>query len=258
MPEYFIKKDFNSEAEGPVTLDQLKAMVPTGKITPQTLHFYDDVIGWQPIQMNFALTQALFPNKPKLSLKKAPSPQAAASHKKTQPGLTVEDMLETAQGHTDARRAQTQEKQWQERVGALSLPVLTLLTLFMGGLLIFANWAAGQALVKGDWTQLLSSPGLPLGVVVLVLAGLLLLTVVAVYPGVRYVGLILMGYFGIHAWSYLAQGLPQGWWLLWAGLAYGLGVLLVTLTLNFFIFFLATLLSFAGIGAYAYFLFLRL
>lgn len=257
MPEYFIKKDFQAEAEGPFTPDELKKLVDKGNVTPQTLHFYDDLVGWQPIQANAPLTSVLFPGKPKLSLKK-PSAAPAPSSKKTQPGLTVEKMLQSAQGNTDASRAQTAEKQWADRVAALSLPILTLLTLFMGGLLIFAHWTVGQKLIAGDFQQLILSPGLPIGIVLIVLGFLLLLTVVAVYPGVRYTALVLMGYFALQSWTHLAEGLQDGWLLLMAGVAYGLGILIVTLTLNFFIFALSTLLSFAGLACYAYFLFLRL
>lgn len=257
MPEYFIKNDPQSEAQGPLTLDQLKTMAEGGQLTPQSLHFYDDLVGWQPVQMNFALMQALFPNKPKLSLKKTPSVKAKASHKDPT-GPTVEDMLQSAQGKTDARRAQSVKTQWQERVAALSLPVLTLLTLAMGGLLMFANWAAAGQLYKGDWMALVMHPGLPLSIAFLILGLLLVLTVVAVYPAVRYLALVVMGFFALHAWGVLAQDFSEGWLLLMSGVAYGLGILILTLTLNFVIFLLSTLLSVAGLVAYGYFIFLGL
>ncbi len=258
MPEYFIKTDFKAEAQGPFNPDELKKLVDTGNVTPQTLHFYDDLVGWQPIQANAPLSSLLFHGKPKLSLKKPSAPAHTPSNKKTQPGLTVEDMLQSAQGNTDATRAQTLEKQWADRVAALSLPILTLLTLFMGGLLIFANWEVGHKLIAGDFQQLILSPGLPIGIVLVGLGILLLLTMVAVYPGVRYTALVLMGYLALQSWVTLAEGISNGWLLLMAGVAFGLGVLIVTLTLNFLIFALATILSFAGVACYAYFIFLGL
>ena len=68
MPEYFIRPE--KEAQGPFSQEILKTLADSGKINRETPHFYDDLVGWQPIGANETLCKALFPEKPKLGLRK--------------------------------------------------------------------------------------------------------------------------------------------------------------------------------------------
>lgn len=254
MPEYYLKPDAASEAKGPFTQDDLLQMAKDGRISPATMHFYDDLIGWQPISANATLQQALFIDaRPKLSLKKVEPLQPARTA--AGEGLTVQDMLQSAQGNVSATKGQTVEKRWADRVGALSLPLLAIFNLAMGGLLAYAHREALSLVMAGNTQALVFAPGLILGLGILLVGALLMLSLVAAYPAVRYLGLIAIGYLGLQSWSYLYEGLPQGWLLLGAGLGYGLGVYAASLTLNFSVFMLSVLLALGGIASYGYFLF---
>ena len=256
MPEYYLKKTPQSDAEGPYTEAQLIDLVQKGRVTTDTLHFYDDLLGWQPIAKNEALRTALF-SRPKLSFKKSADPvsTAAPAHHKKEAKITVEGMLQMAQGKTDATKAQTQQKMWADRVAALSLPVLTIFNLVMGGLMLFAHWESFMKLFSGNFSALIFAPGVALGLLITFLGFLLLLSLVSAYPAVRYLAFALMGYLSVQAWGHLYAGLPQGWLLLAAGLGFGLGVYTITLTLNFALFVLALLAALGGIASYGYFLF---
>ncbi len=259
MPEYFIKLD--EEAKGPFSVEELRAFVRAGKITSQTSHFYDDLIGWQPFSENEKLCRELFeePTKttPKLSLKEPVLPAQAPTKA---PKITVEEMLKEAEGRGTATKKLTAQKRSEDRVGALSLPFLALFELGMGGLMTFAHWEDVRLLLDGQLSLLtfLGAPGFFLGVCIFAFGVLLLLSMVSIYPAVRYMAVVLLAYLGIHSWSYLYEGLDAGWMLLGAGVGYGLGVYTLTLTLRMGIFVVGVLAALAGIGSYAMFVYLGL
>lgn len=257
MPEYFIKPAADGEAEGPLTLETLKSLAAQGKISPQTPHFYDDIIGWQPIEGNSMLVEVLFPSsasKPKLTLKKnAPAP--AVLHQTRSP-MSVEAMLGDAQHGTAATQAQTRAKRWGEWVAGVSLPLISILCFFMGVLLVFSNWSAIEKLLDAP-ANIIYSPGILLAAGLLFLSLLTALAVTSVYPVVRYLSLFTLGYLGIQAWSMLYEGLVYGWLVLAAGLAFGLGLYILTLTLRVSVFGLAVFLGFGGCVSFAAYLFIR-
>ena len=78
MPEYYIKPEGAAEAQGPFTANDLKTMAAEGKIDPHTPHFYDDLVGWQPLLDNQPLYSAIFvESKSKLTLRQASAPVVA-------------------------------------------------------------------------------------------------------------------------------------------------------------------------------------
>lgn len=258
MPEYYIKMNGSKEAQGPFNEEELRTFFAAGKIGPKTPHFYDDLIGWQPIETHERLFAALLDDgKPKLTLKKREKTREEAITSETgKPGVKVDAMLKSATLGNKATRAITGEKRWEDRVGALSMPLLALLDLAMGALLVFANWKTLMGiLTQGtNFQEFLLFPALLLGVVTFTLGVLLLLSLTAVFPAVRYTAFALMGYLGVLSWSYFYEGLPNGWLLLGSGLGFGVGVYTTTLTLDFRVFCLAILLAAGGVCGYAYFL----
>lgn len=253
MAEYYVKIQGSAEATGPFNENELKEFFRAGKIDGQTPHFYDDIIGWKPIKANDNLFQILLgEDKPHLTLKKmSPPPKAVTST------VNVESMLQSAERGSKNTRTITEKKRWEDRVAALSMPILAILNLLMGILLMFADWKTLVAIFAegGSFNGFLMSPGLALGVVIFSLGILLFLSLASVYPAVRYAAFIFLGYMGILSWSYLYEGMAQGWLLMGAGMGFGIGVYTITLTLNFKAFCLSTMLAIGGLVAYSYFLF---
>jgi len=253
MSEYYIRQNASSEAQGPLSVSDLQTLAQAGKVTPQTEHFYDDNIGWQPIEANAGLKNELWPQKQKLSLKKStPSPKPTVAPVAA-PVRSVEEMLNASQGKTKATEHITKKKRWENKTASLSLPLLGVAHLAMGGLMLLGSSESLALLIeKQDPAILLSAPILIVAAILLLIGGALALSVAGVYPLARYMALFTMGYLCIQSWNCLYEGLSLGWGLLGAGIGFGLGFYITTVTLNFAAFCVSMVVAYAGIACYAW------
>jgi len=277
MPEYYIRLSDQPEALGPMTEDQLKLLAQEGRISKETEHFYDDIVGWQPIAKNEALATALFTttaptpseaipgediSKPRLSLKNRNSSEhnsATQPHttKKAseadQEELSVEKMLQSAQGKTKETAHITKKTRLKNKTASLSLPTLIILHLTMGGLLLGQQYDALIKLINlPTWSGLMANPELILGAIILVLGILMILAVTEVYIIARYVAMMLAGYFLVDGYNYLYEGLIEGWGIIVAGLCYGIGVFWSSATLRLGQFITAAMIAVIGIASYGW------
>ncbi|GEM_PF-2464564 len=256
MPEYYIKRTPGSEAEGPYTEETLQRMAASGKVTPSTLHFYDDAVGWRPIASDQVLSEHLFEvQKPKLSLKqRSVGEEAAAPAKPAHVAARGIPDSGASKGSSDSVACR---RKWEDRVATFSMPLLSLVNLAMGVLLLWANYKKlAELLPTEGFRSFLYVPGLALGGLIFLLGVFLFLTVAAVYPAVRYAAFALMTYFGILSWGRLYEGQVDGMFLLLSGVGFGLGVYISTLTLNFLLFLVSMTAAVLGVYSYVYFLFL--
>jgi hypothetical protein len=250
MAEYYVKFTGQEEASGPFSTKDLKAFAELGRIDPKTLHYFDDLSGWQAIEANPALMSELFPSKKKLTFQSPPPPGATSSNSVQEVRKTVREMLEASEGKIKSRPES--QKTSQPMTEQFALPTMGLLHLAMGAMLIYPQWdGLTAAFSHGQWMTLVNSVPGALGVwaIVVGLSGLFRWRVC--YSWARYTGLLIMGYLALHAWVAFAGGnTSNAGLLLGAGLAFGVGVCAVTLTTRFATFCVALAVAFAGAISY--------
>ncbi len=191
--EIYIRNASDTEARGPYGLEQLTSLAETGGLTAETLVYDATTEQWVTLGSNAELMAAVFPEKKKLVLKAKEiktlnKPDADAK------AITVDDMLAAAEGRTD----DTSDKQNPEiammraaKVGMWAI-ILTFVVNAAGEVL-----PSVDALMSLDPDQLIAHPLALLGAVDVVLAVLLGLGMVSLYPFVRFraaLGLGLMGF----------------------------------------------------------------
>jgi hypothetical protein len=242
MSEYYIKGTSSDEVQGPLTLDELKDLAKAGKISAQTQHFFDDVEGWQPIETNVRLIEALWPAPKKLELKKvtsSPEPVGLAT------APTVKQMLVRSH-QKEIRMSAASER--DSSLAWLSVLFLVLLHLAMGVIMLLPQWGlVRSALGGGQWLALLYSPAAALGVWLLFLGGVFLLSAHSAYSWARYTALVMMGYLALHAWALLYAGKSEvGLMMLAGAVGFGLGVYALTLTTRSAFFWISIAAAFGG------------
>jgi len=254
MSEYYIKSGPEAEASGPYTVEALQELAKAGKITLDTLHYCDDETGWRPISSSQELPDKLFGSKPKLSLKQRPDSLPQKSENTPTPAAKNIFAEELPNGLHDPV---VKKFLWQNRVASFAMPMMAIVNLFMGALLLWANYGKiAQLMPAHNIGSLLYVPGCVFGGLFLVAGVLLIFSVSAVYPMVRYAAFALISYFGILSWGYLYEGHGEGLFILLSGIGFGLGTYICTFTLNIFLFVISALAAILGIYSYIYFLFL--
>lgn len=243
--EFYIRGASDTEARGPFNQEQLLSLAETGQVTAETLYYEAGTEQWAAIGANADLVAALFPEKKKLKIKAKEKIDTLNVQKEENAPITVENMLAAAEGRTYDTKDKRSPEIAQARAAKLGmLACIVLLALSAAALLLpFID-----ILSKGDVAKIIVQPFIYFGGVDFLLALLLVLGMVTVYPFVRFRAALGLGFFGFLYWT---QGQPQVLLAVAAGCA---GLYLSTVFLRYLPLGVAVGLGLAGMGGYAYFM----
>lgn len=243
--EFYIRQATETEARGPFNLEQLISLAETGSVTPETL-YYDAISEcWVVIDDNLEMKSSVFPEAKLLRLKPKENLPTLnrAKGTDTRPPISVGDMLAAAEGRThDTKDKASMEIEALRAAGIGCWAVVAMLVLSAAGEVI----PAVDALVAMDPVKILAFPLTALGALDLLLAVLLGLGTVTLYPFVRFRAALGFGLFGII--FYL-----QGYHLAFLSLAVGsAGFYFCTISVSLLPVIISAVLGVGGIGYVAY------
>jgi hypothetical protein len=258
--EYYVRPANSDTARGPYDIDKLNTLAEAGQITRETLYYDDDLESWAAIGSNKDLAKQIFPDKRKLQLKS--SEKAGDSERRLsraddeREAVSVENMLAAAEGTTEETAHLREKIAWQNRAASLAIPTLAAVCLVSALTYIYPSISIVKMLLNNDpngLSAVLQHPLLVLGVLDLIFAICLALAATEIYPLLRFRAMLGAGFFGVVYWSQYALGHPPGLILVACVLAYGIGVYICTLTLNFRLMVGSVVASLAGALGFAYF-----
>ena len=210
MPEYYIRTPEQDESRGPFNINKLLTLAEAGQVTENSLYYDEENEEWVPIALNEELKAQVFPKSESLKLHVGEDDQDKVSDEdsKEESGLNVQDMLKAAEADTEETRHLKRSQKSFERAVALA--------------------------------------SLTLGLMMLLSAVLLLLSVTEIYPLIRGRSMLGLG-FGVYLGWALGDPLLM--------LAFGLGcagVFLATLAQRLSVMLLAIVMGVGGNGALAF------
>lgn len=241
--EFYIRNEDETEARGPFNLEQLTSLIDSGQITTATLYYDATTEQWASLESSAEIKAVLFPEKKKLKIKAKENLPTLNTGTDTRAPITVDDMLAAAEGRT----ADTDDKRDPAIAMARAAAIGTYSAM---GMLFIA--AVGEILPSIDFVMafdplgLLAHPLVILGALDIVLALLLGLGVVTLYPVVRFRAALGLGFLGFIFYTQ-GLGLP-----LLATCAGSLGLYLCTISVNLLSVGIAALLGLAGMAAVTY------
>ena len=180
--EIYIRNASETEARGPFSIQQVADLAEAGQVTVETLVYDAENEQWLAINAKPELMGQIFPEKKKLTLKEKEfsalnKPQENAKE------ISVNDMLAAAEGRTDDTRGKENPEISMARAARIGM---------YGAILGCLLAAAGEilpgmeVLTKFSTANLIAHPLVVLGGVDVVLAVLLVLGMVSLYPLVRF------------------------------------------------------------------------
>ena len=241
--EIYIRNASETEARGPFTAQQVADLAEAGQVTAETLVYDATTEQWVTLSSNSELMAVVFPEKRRLSLKnKTISTLNKPAEDSARP-ITVTDMLAAAEGHTDDTRGKSNPESAMARAARIGM---------FGALISLVLAAAAEILPHTDTlvamtpAKLLRHPFVALGVIDIVLAVLLALGMVTLYPFFRFraaLGLGLMGF------VFYAQGDSVPFLAVTVG---SIGLYLCTIVVSLIPALLAFAAAVGGMGMLAY------
>jgi hypothetical protein len=243
--EFYIRSASETEARGPFSVEQLVSLAETGQVTPETFYYDANAEKWIVIAENADVHTLVFPEKKKLTIKKAPQVATLNKESDTRSPISVHDMLAAAEGKTE----DTKDK------GAIVVMAHRCAKAGLWGCIFMLVIAAAaeilpsiDVLMKFTPAGLLHAPLLILGMIDVFLAVMLLLGLVSVYPFIRFRAMLGLGFLGFVFWT---RGEHT---LLLATLAGSLGLYISTVFVSYVPIAIGLLLGLGGMGGLAYFL----
>jgi hypothetical protein len=236
--EYFIRGPEEETARGPYGIDELVTLAEAGKIDQEYYYFDPRMESWAMIRTNPDLQAKVFPEKKKLSLRKKTDAEITSinANEDQRPPVKVEEMLAAAEGNTEETSYVRQKRLWQERTASLSVPLLGIMLVVSALSVLYPSWNTLSAILneqEGAYWMLFQRPLLLLGALDLIMGIFLFLNATEIYPLIRFRAALGAGFFtAIYAAGYI-NGDPQGLWLAVSNMAFGIGLYVCTLTLNF-------------------------
>lgn len=240
--EIYIRNATETEARGPFTAQQVADLVDAGQVTPDTLIYDSTTEQWVALKTDLKLMAVAFPEKKKLSLKNKEINTLNKSVEDAKP-ITVGDMLAAAEGRTEDTRGKSDPQIAMARAARIGM---------FGALISLVFAAAAEVLPNTDTLvamspeKLLQHPFVALGVIDLILAVLLALGMVSLYPFFRFraaLGLGLMGF------MFYAQGDSVSFLSVVIG---SIGLYLCTTVVHLIPAFVSFLAAVGGMGYLAY------
>ena len=198
--EIYIRNATDTEARGPFNAQQVADLAEAGQVSAETLIYDAGSEQWVALSTNAELMAIVFPEKKKLVLK-AKEIKTLNKPDENAKEISVHDMLAAAEGRTSETSDKRDPEIAMARAARIGL---------WGALITLVVAAAGEALpatdaiISMDATKLIAQPFAILGVVDVLLAVLLALGMVTIYPLVRFRAAL---GFGMMGFIFYAQGL---------------------------------------------------
>lgn len=271
MSEYFVKFDTESDASGPYTIESLRDLVESGKLTRECYVFDEEVDGFIPLSENDALWQQIQPvKKVGLKLKKkepevvetqsSPKPQKKPSKAKTETetnnatkgldeSVDLNRVLAAAEGNTKETGHVKRPKLTQLRAARVIIPGI------MISILVFLSAVIGA--YYDPLYNMISESNYEIGlflqnwILIFALIDLVIMLAVGlgqtnIFPFLRLRACIGIGFFCFIYYS------TQNWEAMGAVTAYQFGLFASTLTYRFLPTLFYLVLSAAGAGFFSY------
>ena len=196
--EFYIRNESDTEARGPFTHEQLTSLIDSGQLTVATLYYDAHTEQWTPIDANAELKAALFPEKKKLTVRPKQQLETLNQEAEGAAPITVNDILAAAEGRTADTRDRQDPVEAMARAAAIGrwAAILALLLAAAGETI-----PAADAIASMNPAKIFAEPLVILGAVDLLLAVVLALGVVAVYPLVRFRAALGLGFLGFIFWT---------------------------------------------------------
>ena len=242
--ELYIRNATETEARGPFSVQQVADLAEAGQVTADTLIYDAQSEQWVALNANAELLALVFPEKRKLSLKAKEIKTLNKSDEGAKP-ITVNEMLDAAEGRTTETKGKGDPQIAMMRAARVGMfaALATLVVAAAGEIL-----PGVDALTSMDGAKLLAQPLVILGVVDIVLAVLLGLGMVTLYPLVRFRAAL---GFGLMGFMFYAQGQMTPL----AELAVGaVGLYLCTVFISLVPVIIAAVAGVGGMGLVAWFL----
>lgn len=245
IEEIYIRSETETEARGPFNLEQLSSLADTGQLTAETL-FYDAATEqWAAVGSNPELMAGIFPQRAKLKIRTKIKMETLNKEDQSAAPITVDDMLAAAEGRTSETAGRKDPTIAMARAAAIGRwSIVLMLVLAAAGEIL----PAADAVMAVDVPKLMEHPLVALGAFDFVLAIILGLGVVSVYPLIRFRAALGFGFLGFFFWVH-GQPMP-----LMAVAGGTLGLYLCTIFVSFLPVFMFGALGICGIGAVSWFL----
>ncbi|ACB75847.1 DUF4339 domain-containing protein [Opitutus terrae] len=202
--EFYIRGETDTEARGPFNLEQLTSLAESGQVTPATLFYDATTEQWTAIETNAEVRSLLFPEKKKLSVRAKQQLNTLNQEQADAAPITVNDMLAAAEGRTADTKDKRDPILAMARAAAIGRwSAIVALVLAAAGEMLPAT----EAITSMAVSKILAQPLVILGAIDLLLAVMLVLGVVSVYPLVRFRAALGLGFLGFIFWTQ-GQALP--------------------------------------------------
>lgn len=202
--EFYIRNETDTEARGPFTLDQLASLTDSGQVTGATLFYDATTEQWTAIAANAELKAAIFPEKKKLTLRREQKLDTLNKEAPNAAPITVNDMLAAAEGRTAETADKKDPAEDMARAAAIGRygAIAALVCAAVGEVV-----PSTEVVLAFDPAKLFTHPLVILGALDLLLAVVLALGVVSLYPFVRFRAALGLGFLGFIFWTH-GQSLP--------------------------------------------------
>lgn len=240
--ELYIRNATETEARGPFNVQQVADLAEAGQVTAETLVYDATTEQWVALSTNAELMKHIFPEKKKLALK-AKEIKTLNKQDDTAKPITVNDMLDAAEGRTDDTKGKSDPELAMARaakigmIGGMVALLLSAVALILPGT---------DALVSMDPAKLIQKPLVLLGALDLGLAVTLGLGVTSLYPFIRFRAALGLGILGF---MFYAQGMPMA---LLAAVAGSVGIYFCTVFVSLVPVIIAVVASVGGMGLLAW------
>lgn len=198
--EIYIRNASETEARGPFSLQQVSDLAEAGQVTAETLVYDAETEQWLTLKDKPELISVIFPEKKKLVLK-AKEFSALNKPQENAKEISVNDMLAAAEGRTDDTKGKENPEiamAQAARIGMIGA-IITCVLAAVGEIL-----PGMEVLTAFSPDKLMAHPLVVLGGFDVVLAVLLSLGMVTLYPLVRFRAALGLGIVGF---IFYAQGL---------------------------------------------------
>ncbi len=240
--ELYIRNATETEARGPFNVEQVVDLADAGHVSPETLIYDATTEQWVALSSNPELMAVVFPQKRKLTLKTKAIQTLNQVDTAVKP-ITVNDMLDAAEGLTDDTRSKANPETAMMRAARLGLIAAIATLVLAAAAEILPNT---ETLMSMQPAKLLANPLVVLGVVDLALGVMLALGMTVLYPVIRFRAAL---GFGLLGFMFYAQGMPV---LMAAALAGSAGLYLCTLVVSLAPALLAAAAGIGGMGLLAW------
>jgi hypothetical protein len=245
--EIYIRNATETEARGPFSAQQVADLAEAGQVTGDTLVYDATIEQWVALNSNPDLMAVVFPEKKRLTLK---NKEINSLNKPVQQSkaITVDDMLAAAEGRTADTRGKGNPEVAMARAARIGM---------YGALIALVAAAAAEILPSTDTLtamtgeKLLRNPLVVLGVIDLVLAVLLALGMVSLYPFFRFRAALGLGLMGLMFYAH-GESTP-----LIAVTVGSIGLYLCTVVVSFIPAILAFVAAVGGMGLLAHYFIFR-